>query len=213
MKSSFLRAFFAFVIGALLVKFREEAVVTITLTLGGWFFIAGLVACVQAFVNRRHAALEENIPFETEMAWIVGAGCMIFGVILVVMPKAFLVAQMYILSGILILSAIGQYTMLASATRYGRIGLSWWLMPTLLLAIGILCIVNPKGVLTAPLFIIGWALMVYGVVECINAIKIHRMFKAYAASLLTVETEQEQTGPEDEPELQNLPEQPEPQEE
>ena len=190
MKRSIIRAILAFVIGASLVKFRDEAVVAITLTLGGWFFLAGLVACVQAFVDRRRATLEETQSFETEIGWMVGAGCMIFGVVLVVMPKTFLTVQMYLLAGILIISAVGQYATLASATRYGHIGLGWWLTPSLLLLIGILAIVNPKGMITAPLFIIGWALMVYGVVECINAIMVHRLFKRYAASLLTVEGEE-----------------------
>ena len=191
MKSSVIRALAAIVIGALLVKFRESAVVTITITLGGWFFFAGLVACVSAFVEQRRAALEERPTEDNGLSWIVGAGSLIFGVVLVVMPKAFLVALMYILAGILIISAIGQYVSLATATRYGRVGVVWWLTPTLLLLIGILAIVNPNEVITAPLFIIGWALMVYGVVEVVNALMIRRLFKRYAASLLIVDEPEE----------------------
>ena len=191
MKSSVLRALAAIVIGALLVKFRESAVVTITLILGGWFFIAGLVACVSAFVGQRRAVLEERSTYDYELSWVVGAGCLIFGIVLVVMPRTFLVALMYILAGILIICAVGQYVMLATATRYGRIGLVWWMTPTLLLLIGILAIVNPNGVLTAPLFVIGWAMMVYGVVELVNAWMVHQLFKRYAASLLVVDEPEE----------------------
>lgn len=187
MRSSIFRAIAAIVIGALLVKFRNDAVVAITVTLGILFFISGIVACVSAFVAQRQAALEEGKGLADGLTWVVGMGSVIFGIVLVVMPKAFLVTLIYILAGILILSSLGQYASLAAATRYGRVGLRWWIMPTMLLLIGILCVVNPSQMISAPLLIIGWAMMVYGVVELTNALMIRRLFKQYAASLLVVE--------------------------
>lgn len=196
-KTSFFRAFLAILAGALLVKFRDDAVVAITLILGGLFFISGLMSCVSAFVEQRHAVNGESNVYNNGLLWSVGMGSMIFGVVLVVMPKTFLIALMYILAGILVISAVGQYASLATATRYGRIRLSWWIAPSILLLVGILCIVNPHGMISAPLFIIGWALMVYGVVEMINALMIRRLFKRYAASLLVVEGVEETAETED----------------
>lgn len=50
-------------------------------------------------------------------------------------------------------------------------------MPSLTLLVGIIAVVYPQGIASAPLFVIGWCLMLYGVVECVNAIKMHQLRK------------------------------------
>ncbi|MDD6866917.1 MAG: hypothetical protein PUD61_05165, partial [Prevotella sp.] len=38
---------------------------------------------------------------------------------------------------------------------------------------------RPSTIASAPLFVIGWCMMLYGVVECINAMKIYRARKTF----------------------------------
>ena len=83
---------------------------------------------------------------------------------------------------ILILGALNQFFNLSVATKYARIGFFWWLMPIVTLIIGLVALVKPNIIATAPLFIIGWCMMVYGVVELVNAIKINQCRKIFEQS-------------------------------
>ena len=79
---------------------------------------------------------------------------------------------MFILPAILILGAITQMANLVTAAKMGRVGIIYWLMPSALLLLGILAVIKPSALASAPLLIIGWAMLVYGIVECANAFKI-----------------------------------------
>lgn len=45
-------------------------------------------------------------------------------------------------------------------------------MPTLLLLLGLFTLFRPSSIASAPLLVIGWAMLVYGVVEAMNAFKV-----------------------------------------
>ena len=49
----------------------------------------------------------------------------------------------------------------------------------LLILTGVLMIAKPDLFAAMPFRVLGWALIVYGVIECINAIKIHNCHKQY----------------------------------
>ena len=44
-------------------------------------------------------------------------------------------------------------------------------MPSVVFLVGLISIIKPDWLGTAPLFIIGWTMMLYGIVECINTFK------------------------------------------
>lgn len=48
-------------------------------------------------------------------------------------------------------------------------------MPALTLLVGLIAIISPTSIASAPLFVIGWTMIVYGVVEMLNAIKIYQL--------------------------------------
>lgn len=48
-------------------------------------------------------------------------------------------------------------------------------MPSLILLIGLIAIVYPSAIASAPLFVIGWCMLLYGVVEIINTLKIGKI--------------------------------------
>lgn len=108
---------------------------------------------------------------------IVGLGSLILGAILALFPNAFVNGLVYVLAAILILGAINQLFNLTTATKFAHIGLVWWIVPVLVLIIGIVAIAKPSVIATAPLLIIGWCMMVYGAAEIINSIKIHQCKK------------------------------------
>lgn len=191
LQSSIFRALGAMVVGALLVKYREQTVTWITILIGVIFFVSGLISCIAYFAQKRKSSggdldiydAHGNLIVQSKPTFpIVGLGSLILGAILALLPNAFVNGLVYVLAAILILGAINQFFNLAAATRFARIGLAWWVVPALVLIIGIVAIVKPSVIATAPLLIIGWSMMVYGVVEIINAIKIHQCKKRVEAA-------------------------------
>lgn len=199
-QSSIFRALVAITVGILLVKYREDTMKWMTIAAGGLFFVSGAISYL-AYLYERHRydkamSEQEKTDYQSEgieiydangnliqqrkpMFPILGVGCMILGVILAVMPTDLIIGVAYVLASILILGSINQLITLALARRYSSIPLLFWLMPLITLVIGILVIAKPMEAATLPLKVIGWGLMVYGVVECIHAIKIYSMKKRF----------------------------------
>ena len=103
---------------------------------------------------------------------LVSVGSLILGLLLALMPQVFIAWLMFILAFILILGALTQFVNLASAAKMGRVGILFWLFPSALLLLGLLAIIKPSAIASAPLFIIGWGMLIYGVVELLNAFKV-----------------------------------------
>lgn len=185
-QSSFIRAFFSIAIGILLIKYREETVTWLIILIGALFFLSGLISCITYFTAKRQAG--DTIVYDTNGRQIsgfrpafplVGIGSIILGAILALMPNAFATGLVYILSIILILGAINQFVILASISRLVRIGIVFWLLPCVVLAIGIIAIAKPIWIASAPLFILGWTIVLYGIIECIDALKVMGVNRKY----------------------------------
>ena len=57
-QSSIFRAVVAFIVGVLLVKYREDTMKWITITAGLLFFVSGLISCAVYYLERRKAMNE-----------------------------------------------------------------------------------------------------------------------------------------------------------
>lgn len=178
--SSFFRAVCAIIVGALLIQYREQTVTWITIAIGVLFFLSGVISVATYFSAKRNydkvaivydangkqlTGLKPNFP-------IVGIGSLCLGLILALMPNTFINSLMFILSVILIMGALTQFMNLATARKMGGVGIVYWIFPSIILLVGLLAVIKPSAIASAPLFVIGWAMLVYGVVECINAFKI-----------------------------------------
>lgn len=182
MQSGVVRALCAIIVGGLLIKYREQTVTWMTIAIGVLFFLSGALSVASYFGARRHK--DEPQVFDQNgrqlsgfqpVFPLVGLGSILLGLALAVMPDVFVTWLMYILSAILILGAIGQYVALASASRVARVGWMFWVMPSLLLLVGVIAVVFPSWIASAPLLVIGWGMVVYGVVEIVNAVKIYQL--------------------------------------
>jgi hypothetical protein len=116
---------------------------------------------------------EETATQRNGWGWgsFVGMGSMILGIILILMPKTFVEFLVYIISAFLIIGAIQQFVTLGVARKNGSVGFGYWIMPVLLFIAGCIALFKPTVFASAPLFFIGWFLICYGIVECINALK------------------------------------------
>ena len=185
-RSSIFRALCAIVIGALLVKYREQTVTWITVLIGVIFLVSGIISITAWFSAKRKGATggvdlydaQGNLltpptpPFP-----IVGLGSVILGAVLALFPNSFVNGLMYVLAAMLILGALSQFFNLTVARRFASIGIVWWIFPTLVLLVGLIAVVKPSVIASAPLLVLGWCMIVYGAVDLIDSIKIHQCRK------------------------------------
>jgi len=188
LQSSLVRAVMAFVVGALIIKFREETVHWLTIVIGALFFVTGLISVV---LNRRPTpslpkggSLESYSESNTDanqtpspreggggwLASVVGFGSIILGVILALMPTTFITGLQYVLAAMLVLGAVNQFVNLAQASRWCHVGWFYWLLPVVVLLVAIFMIWRPVETAAAPLFIIGWCMLLYGMAELLGAL-------------------------------------------
>ena len=204
--NSLVRAVMAFVVGALIIKFREETVHWLTIVIGALFFVTGLISVV---LNRQRPtplplparegsdysqgdgvqAAGHSTPLPHRegqgggsatggsasgggslLASVVGFGSIILGVILALMPTTFITGLQYVLAAMLVLGAVNQFVNLAQASRWCHVGWFYWLLPVVVLLVAIFMIWRPVETAAAPLFIIGWCMLLYGMAELLGAL-------------------------------------------
>lgn len=189
---SAVRAIIVLVTGFLLVKYREDTMTWMTITVGVLFLISGLVACMVYYFEKEKvakktakAALQEGQQEEEDLKSpsfpIAGVGSIVLGIILAVMPNTFTTWMVYILSALLILGAVNQFMNLARSRQYARVPVYMWVFPTISMVVAILLISRPieTDALFFTLKIIGWAFMYYGVLEFVLIIRMYLVRKAY----------------------------------
>lgn len=187
---SAIRAIIVLVTGFLLVKYREETMTWMTITVGILFLLSGLVSCIAYYFEKEKVAKktataeqqegqqeEENL--KSPSFPIAGVGSIALGIILAVMPNTFITWVVYILAALLILGAVNQFMNLARSRQYARVPVYMWLFPTIILAIAILLISKPIETAQLPLLVLGWAFMYYGVLEFILIIRMYLVRKSY----------------------------------
>lgn len=202
-RSNIFRALCAIAVGALLIKYRQEMVQWMTIIIGILFFLSGVVATIMAYISRRAAHKimqsaaeaaqsgtqpdEKTDAIQPPRGWgwglSAGVGSMILGAVLALMPDTFVNFLVYILAAVLIVGALQQFASLITASRFGAVSIAFWVMPALLLIAGVVVIAYPEAIASAPLFFIGWCMIVYGIVECVNSIKTYNNRKAASNAL------------------------------
>lgn len=162
-QSSIFRALCAIVVGALLVKYREQTVTWITIAIGVIFFVSGVISTV-AYLSAKRQATKEGVEIYDAKGNRLTRPVPPFPIVGI---------------GSIILGALNLFFNLAAATRFSSIGCLWWVLPVAIFLVGITALVKPSTIASAPLFIIGWGMMAYGMVDLVNTIKIHRCRKAF----------------------------------
>ena len=187
---SAIRAIIVLVTGFLLVRYREETMTWMTITVGILFLLSGLVSCIAYYFEKEKVAKktakaeqqegqqeEENLKLPSFP--IAGVGSIALGIILAVMPNTFITWVVYILAALLILGAVNQFMNLARSRQYARVPVYMWLFPTVILVVAILLISKPMEAAALPLLVIGWAFMYYGVLEFALIIRMYLVRRAF----------------------------------
>lgn len=201
-QSSIFRAVCAIVVGVLLLKYPQDGVTWLTMAIGALFLLSGVIALIAYWHAKRHAGEYTITDQEGRVVSggqptfpIVGAGSVILGLVLVITPNAFINGLMYMLAAILILGGITQLMSLVAARRLGSVPFGYWVCPSLILLTGLFVVFKPMETAELPLMILGWCSLLYGVIELVNALKIHSLRKA--AERQREEWERQQSAEED----------------
>ena len=187
---SAIRAIIVLVTGFLLVKYREETMTWMTITVGVLFLLSGPVSCIAYYFEKEKVARktakaeqqdgqEEEENLKSPSFPIAGIGSIVLGIILAVIPNTFMTGVVYILAALLILGAINQFMNLARSRQYARVPVYMWLFPTVILVVAILLISKPMEAAALPLLVIGWAFMYYGVLEFALIIRMYLVRRAF----------------------------------
>ena len=200
LQSSLVRAVMAFAVGALIIKYREETVHWLTVVIGALFFVSGLISVVlnrrptplplparegsDYTQDNNNQATGHSTPLPHRegqgggsagggwLTSLVGFGSIILGVILALMPTTFITGLQYVLAAMLVLGAVNQFVNLAQASRWCHVGWFYWLLPVVVLLVAIFMIWRPVETAAAPLFIIGWCMLLYGAAELLGGVMV-----------------------------------------
>lgn len=180
LQSSIFRAICSIIVGALLIKYPINTATWLIVAIGVLFLLPGIISCL-VYINARRKSngttvLDSdgnvlsggNPPFP-----IVGIGSLLFGLLLAIRPLFVMDFIAYILGFILLLGAFNQLFLLIRARKISNIPFIFWICPTVILLIGLIALLRPMWIAGAPLIILGWCLLLYGVTEIINALKIN----------------------------------------
>lgn len=187
LQSSLFRALVAIVVGALLIAYRETATRWLTILIGVLFLVSGIVSCITYYyANERFNKLIAEAEGQTGATKpnrptlpIVGVGSALLGAILALMPESMIRWMVYLLAVILILGAVSQFVTLAKARSYATVPILYWLFPLIILGTGIYILARPIEAASLPLLVLGWCMVLYGVVEILNTIQVYRMKKYF----------------------------------
>ena len=155
-----LRALCALLIGFLLVSNPQSMTTVIVRIIGGIFVFLGLTQAVGFFMPKAEDGtyLRPLFPF-------VGLGCVLLGIILLVMPSTFVKFLMYLLGFFLVIAGGTQFFSLVSERKVAP--LRWWvfLVPMLLFGVGLFTLVRPLESASLPFLILGVGCLCYGISE------------------------------------------------
>lgn len=168
LNSSILRCAFAIILGLVLVLWPEAAITYLVITIGVCFILPGVFSLLNYF-TREKVEGEPGPMFPIE-----GAGSILFGAWLVIMPQFFVSIFMYVLGALLIIAGIQQIVSLVSARKWGVVPYGFYIVPGLILLTGIMILVYPFGAAANTFVIFGVACLIYGLSEFINWYKFRR---------------------------------------
>lgn len=186
-QSTLFRAFCAIVVGILLLQYGGQTLKWLTIVVGTIFFATGLISCiVYHFAKKRFDEAEaifdqdgNEVQRSVPSLPIVGVGSMILGLILAVMPDDFNKGVVIVLGLVLVLGALNQLVSIGRATKFASVPVLFWIFPLVTLGIGVYILFNSGQAIDMAMKLIGWCMIFYGIVECLDGLKIHQMRKAY----------------------------------
>lgn len=163
-----LRGVLAIILGVVLVMWPEAAIIYMIMVIGACFLLPGIYSIVGYFLrNKENEVTSPMFPLN-------GLGSLLLGAWLLIMPHFFVNILMYLLGAVLVLAGIQQIATLIRARKWSIVPYGFYVLPSLILLVGILILVYPMDVMANTLTVFGVATLFYGVNELINWYKFRK---------------------------------------
>lgn len=163
-----LRGVLAIILGVVLVMWPEAAIIYMIMVIGACFLLPGIYSIVGYFLrNKENEVASPMFPLD-------GLGSLLLGAWLLIMPHFFVNILMYLLGAVLVLAGIQQIATLIRARKWSIVPYGFYVLPSLILLVGILILVYPMDVMANTLTVFGVATLFYGVNELINWYKFRK---------------------------------------
>ncbi len=167
LQNSFLRALIVLGIGIALVGYADVALRYIVQALGVLFIIPGLVTAFSEMAKREEGQTMPILPLVT------GGGSVLMGVVLLLIPEFFISILLYLLAALLLLGGGMQITQLVMMRRKGmKSSAVYYLFPVTVFVVGLYILLYPMETATLPFLFIGYAAILYGVVELLTLMRV-----------------------------------------
>lgn len=190
-----LRAVIALVIGFLLALNPETATCIIVVLIGILFLLFGIVSVIY---NIKAVKSIERFSEDRQLQFpITSVGCILFGLVLSLMPSAFLKISMFILGAFLVLAGAFQIVSFRLCSKNVHTPMPFYAISALVMLAGIFIFINPIESASLPAIVLGTSFIVYGVMETVLSVQTmisnKRLKKAEAEYAVEVIDEKEQT--------------------
>ena len=159
--------------GVLLVSLGESAMPFLVRLLGVVFFLPATVSLVKLYGVRNRTAL-----FPMYMMSVINMGSLVFGVLLMLFPVAFLEFIVILLALALLCFSLFQLFLVISLYTSQKKGLGLLVMPLLLAAVSVVVLFNPFNVISTATVVIGICLVVSGVSDVVITVSSKRASSA-----------------------------------
>lgn len=159
------------VIGVLMVLLREAFMPVIIQLMGVAFVVSGVISLFNAYLLHRHKLSGGVGKFTLATAGVAGVA---LGVWLLLSPAFFLSLLMLMLGLMLLFMGMYQLITLLMVQRRLHMRLFVYVIPLLLLAMGVLVIANPFEAAAVPFLVVGAGAMLAGFSDLINSLYLMR---------------------------------------
>lgn len=154
------RSIFALILGLILVLFPDRAIEMLVIIVGVIFLVPSLLGIIR-YVSLKDKSVH-HFPVEA-------LGGMLLGLWLIVNPVFFTSFLTVVLGLLLVVGGIQQIVVLLMVRRSGvPVALYSYIMPILILLMGVLALYNPFSLAATLFMVVGYTAIVYAVVEVIN---------------------------------------------
>ena len=169
------RSLCTILIGVLMIILREAFMPVIVQFIGAAFIVSGVISLFNVYLLHKRGLSK---GFDAFVLVTVGAAALFLGAWLLLSPAFFLSLLMLVL-GVLLLAMGGyQFVMLLAMQRRLHLSLYRYVVPLLLLAMGVVVVVNPFEAAAVPFLVVGVGAVLAGVSDLVNTLYLIRRSRA-----------------------------------
>ena len=162
MINNLFRGIIVAVVGVLLISLSESAMPFLVRLLGAVFFLPALFSFANLYVKRRNVA-----TFPMYMMFVINAGSVVLGILLMLFPVAFLEFFVILLALALLCFSLFQLFVVLSLFVSHRTGGGLLIMPLLLTVASVIVLFNPFDVISTASIVFGICLLASGVSDIV----------------------------------------------